>query len=72
MQHIFERQASIGNFVIDSIVPANPVYNYRNKMEFTFSPHRWVLEDEPEEVDKSFAIDGFLRMSQQTLNQTLR
>ena len=25
-------------------------------MEFTFSPHRWVLEDEPEEVDKSFAL----------------
>ena len=22
-------------------------------MEFTFSPHRWVLENEPEEVDKS-------------------
>ena len=34
VQHIFERQASIGNFVIDCIVPANPVYNYRNKMEF--------------------------------------
>ena len=25
-------------------------------MEFTFSPHRWVLEDEPEGVDKSFAL----------------
>ena len=25
-------------------------------MEFTFSPHRWVLESEPEGVDKSFAL----------------
>ena len=25
-------------------------------MEFTFSPHRWILESEPEGVDSSFAL----------------
>ena len=56
VQHIFERQASIGNFVIDCIVPANPVYNYRNKMEFTFSSNRWILDNEPANVESDFAL----------------
>ena len=56
VQHIFERQASISDFVIDSIVPANPVYNYRNKMEFTFSSNRWILENEPANVKSDFAL----------------
>ena len=44
------------DFSLDDTVGADPNFNYRNKMEFTFSPHRWVLESEPENVDKSFAV----------------
>ena len=44
------------NFKLDKVQKANLIYHYRNKMEFTFSPNRWVLESEPEGVDKSFAL----------------
>jgi 23S rRNA (uracil1939-C5)-methyltransferase len=42
--------------MINGVRSAENKYNYRNKMEFTFSPHRWILESEPEGVDSSFAL----------------
>ena len=56
VQHIFERQAGINDFVIDKVISAEPIYNYRNKMEFTFSKNRWILEDEPDNVESNFAL----------------
>ena len=56
VQSIFEKQASIKNFKVDAVVPANPVFNYRNKMEFTFSKNRWILNGEPEKVESDFAL----------------
>ena len=56
VQHIFERQAGISDFIIDKVVSAQPIYNYRNKMEFTFSKNRWILEDEPDNVESNFAL----------------
>ncbi len=53
---IFRRMAGIKDVQIDSVVPADPFFHYRNKMEFTFSNRRWLLPDEPENVDAGFAL----------------
>tara|TARA_A100001037_G_scaffold306817_1_gene356092 strand:+ start:15917 stop:17329 length:1413 start_codon:yes stop_codon:yes gene_type:complete len=52
----FRRLGGFKRFRLDKTIGANPIFNYRNKMEFTFSPHRWVLGSEPQHVDKSFAV----------------
>jgi 23S rRNA (uracil-5-)-methyltransferase RumA len=52
----FQRIGGFGDFKFLDIKSADPIYYYRNKMEFTFSPHRWVLDSEPEGVDSSFAL----------------
>ena len=40
VEDIFNRLGGISDFKIDYKVPAEKIFNYRNKMEFTFSPHR--------------------------------
>ena len=40
VQDIFQKNAGIKNFNVDQVVPASPIFNYRNKMEFTFSESR--------------------------------
>ena len=52
----FQRIGGFTDFTINAVRSAENKYNYRNKMEFTFSPHRWILESEPEGVDSSFAL----------------
>ena len=52
----FRRLGGFQDFKLDHVVGADPIFNYRNKMEFTFSPNRWVLETEPEGVARSFAV----------------
>ena len=52
----FIRLGGFTDFQLDAVCKAEQIYNYRNKMEFTFSPNRWVLDSEPEGVDKSFAL----------------
>ena len=44
------------DFKVDTIIPAKHHYNYRNKMEFTFSNNRWVMPGEPEGVARDFAL----------------
>jgi len=56
VEDAFRRLGGFQNFKLDHVVGADPIFNYRNKMEFTFSPHRWVLDTEPEGVDRSFAV----------------
>ena len=56
VEDAFHRLGGFSEFSLHGKIEAEQTYNYRNKMEFTFSPHRWVLEDEPEGVDKSFAL----------------
>ena len=56
VEDAFRRLGGFKEFKLDKVVEGNPIFNYRNKMEFTFSPHRWVLESEPDGVDKSFAL----------------
>ena len=56
VEDAFQRLGGFKKFKLKKVIEGNPNFNYRNKMEFTFSPHRWVLESEPEGVDKSFAL----------------
>ena len=56
VEDAFTRLGGFLDFKLDKVRKADLIYNYRNKMEFTFSPNRWVLESEPEGVDKSFAL----------------
>ena len=56
VEEAFQRLGGFGDFKLNDIKSADPIYYYRNKMEFTFSPHRWVLDSEPEGVDSSFAL----------------
>ena len=43
---IFRRIGNIENPNIQTIIPADEIYHYRNKMEFSFSNRRWILENE--------------------------
>ena len=56
VEEAFQRIGGFIDFKLNEIKGADPVYNYRNKMEFTFSPNSWVLESEPKGVDSSFAL----------------
>ena len=56
VENIFLRQAGMHDFKVDTIIPAKHHYNYRNKMEFTFSNNRWVMPGEPEGVARDFAL----------------
>ena len=56
VENAFQRLGGFKEFKLKKVIEGDPTFYYRNKMEFTFSPHRWVLESEPEGVDKSFAL----------------
>ena len=56
IENIFRRQAGNTNFELDEIISADKIFHYRNKMEFTFSNNRWVLPEEPENVNRDFAL----------------
>ena len=56
IENIFRRQAGITNFELDEIISADKIFHYRNKMEFTFSNNRWVLPEEPENINRDFAL----------------
>lgn len=51
-----QRLAGIDDVKIDKVIPSNNIYNYRNKMEFTFSNRRWILPDEPKDAPQGFAL----------------
>jgi 23S rRNA (uracil1939-C5)-methyltransferase len=64
--HVIESFSRIGGFKgIENIVlqtlPSDEIFFYRNKIEFSFSEQRWLLEDEIKSavgVEKNFAL-GF-------------
>ncbi len=56
VEDAFRRIGGLSNFTLEKVREAEAIYHYRNKMEFTFSPNRWVLDSEPEGVDRSFAL----------------
>ena len=56
VEDAFRRIGGLSNFTLEKVREAESIYHYRNKMEFTFSPNRWVLDSEPQGVDRSFAL----------------
>ena len=56
VENIFQRQAGLDDFTLDEVIPAEDIFNYRNKMEFTFSNKRWVLHGESEDAERDFAL----------------
>lgn len=51
-----QRLAGMDGVKIDKVIPSKSIYNYRNKMEFTFSNRRWILPDEPKDAPQGFAL----------------
>lgn len=45
---LFSRIAKIESPIINPIIGCENIYNYRNKMEFSYSPNRWILDLESE------------------------
>lgn len=52
----FQRLAGLHSVKIDQVIPSDTIYNYRNKMEFTFSNRRWILPTEPKDAPQGFAL----------------
>jgi len=61
VKDIFERLGGFSEIEILPIVKSDEIYYYRNKMDFSFTPQRWLTADEinsEQEIDKDFAL-GF-------------
>ena len=61
VKDIFERLGGFENFEMLPIIGCENIFHYRNKMEFSFTPQRWLTEEEikkEEIIDKDFAL-GF-------------
>jgi len=56
VEDAFRRLGKIETAVVDKVVEADPIFNYRNKMEFSFSNRRWITKGEAENVKKDFAL----------------
>ncbi|MFQ6605039.1 MAG: 23S rRNA (uracil(1939)-C(5))-methyltransferase RlmD [Fidelibacterota bacterium] len=54
VEDAFQRLAGISPVPIDQVVGADPIFNYRNKMEFTVSSRRWF-----EKKDVGLTADPF-------------
>ena len=60
-RHVAESLGHIGlldDIVVHPTLPADPIFGYRNTMEFSCSDRRWLLPDEMdrEDMDISFAL----------------
>jgi 23S rRNA (uracil1939-C5)-methyltransferase len=84
VREILERLGGFESVLLLPAKPAEQIYHYRNKMEFTFSDLRWVTENDsgkpkdfalglhvPRRFDKVLDIDGCLLQSE-TNNKILR
>ena len=56
VEDLYIRQAGIDDFTVNKVIAADKQYNYRNKMEFSFSNRRWILEGEKEVPESDFAL----------------
>ncbi|GIS72626.1 MAG: putative RNA methyltransferase [Candidatus Neomarinimicrobiota bacterium] len=56
VEDLYIRQAGIDDFSVNKVIVAEKNYNYRNKMEFSFSNRRWLLEGEKEVPESDFAL----------------
>ena len=56
VKEILERIGGLKGTAVQSTLPSEDIYNYRNKMEFSFSDTRWVMENDPPEKSRDFAL----------------
>ncbi|NNE08541.1 MAG: 23S rRNA (uracil(1939)-C(5))-methyltransferase RlmD [Gemmatimonadetes bacterium] len=56
VREIFERTEHLRDLEILAPIPADPPYEYRNKMEYSFSNARWLNDDE---IGTDAALDRF-------------
>jgi 23S rRNA (uracil1939-C5)-methyltransferase len=56
IREILQRIAGIRDVPIQPAIPAESIWGYRNKMEFTFSNRRWFPEGPMPGADNSFAL----------------
>ncbi len=56
IQEILERIGGFKNVKVRPTIPAENIYGYRNKMEFTFSDRRWITDNESGEKPENFAL----------------
>lgn len=59
VEEIFDKLGGLKNFSIDSIIPSENIFFYRNKMEFSFSDKRWLTKQEissSDELNRDFAL----------------
>ena len=56
VEDLYIRQAGIDDFTVNKVIAADKQYNYRNKMEFSFSNRRWIIEGEKEVSESNFAL----------------
>ncbi len=60
VKDIFERIGGFNDLNIEPIIPAEKIFYYRNKMEYSFADKRWLSENEigsmQEIPDKDFAL----------------
>ncbi|MFH2061021.1 MAG: 23S rRNA (uracil(1939)-C(5))-methyltransferase RlmD [Pseudomonadota bacterium] len=60
-RHVIESIEHIGklkDIKVNDVIGSDPIFGYRNKMEFSCSPKRWLMPDEIEnlEIKKDFGI----------------
>ena len=53
---LYKRLGGFEDVVVNEVMGAKDIYNYRNKMEFSFSPHRWMTGKFEEDKPKDFAL----------------
>lgn len=56
VRDLLQRIGGITDPPVPEAIGADAIYEYRNKMEFTFSDRRWLVEDDPMEKPADFAL----------------
>ena len=58
VEESLEHIGGLKRVVVHPVLPSERLFQYRNKMEFSFSDHRWLLPSELEQggIDTSFAL----------------
>lgn len=55
----FERIAGLKDFFAEDILGADPIYEYRNKMEYSFGRRKWLSESELDLIENRNSTDEF-------------
>jgi len=56
VKELYHHLGGFKETVVNSPVPSDKIFRYRNKMEFAFSNRRWLMDDFDEEKPEDFAL----------------